>query len=140
MTLNELREALKKAKGPSRELDAAIYNATNKASEAFKSPTRGEWVTDSKMDVLERFGELPAYTSSLDAAVGLVERVIGSKHLMLDQGWRCDLPEGHATANIIDRQYGAPDREGEATAPTLELAICLALTRAMETETGRSHP
>jgi hypothetical protein len=56
-----IRELLEKAEGPSRELDAAIHEALVGAVE---------------VDDDGSFAILPFYTSSLDAALSLVEHVL----------------------------------------------------------------
>lgn len=106
--MRELIERLEKATGPDRELDEAIHAATNK-------PLRAGL----------RWGNIPNYTASIDAAVALTERVLP------DVGWS-------VATNRIDRRRVARLWTGEIddgkahAGASPAIALCLAILKAME--------
>lgn len=120
-----LIEKLEAADGPSRELDAEIHDALHSSHMAFNSGNQGWKVLagDPRSPTREYF-ELPAYTSSLDAAVALVERV---------------LPEVEFDINGYRKFYsavvytgGGPQNEVGAQGKHPALALCIALLKALE--------
>lgn len=112
--MRDLIERLEKADGPDRELDAKL--ARHLAGDPVDHWFRlfGDWFTDRT---------IPSYTSSIDAAVALVERVLpGAEWEVTNTGRR-------PGATVIS--YERRVREG-AYASTPAIAICIALLRAKE--------
>lgn len=116
--LDELIERVAGAPGHSRFLDAAIRAAVEP-----QHP-----ITDG----------CPFYTSSTDAALALVERVL--------PGWALEMtawPKVGADVTLLEVgpdgwRWSGMARTG-AEAPTLPLAIILATLRALKTLSGDSH-
>lgn len=100
--LTSLIERLEKAEGPSRDLDAAIFDAI--------PPT-----TDAPYP--------PEFTSSIDAAVSLAERVLPGRSIMM--GWR-QSSETRPWARV--GLWADPD----ATGATPAIALVLATLRALQ--------
>lgn len=130
MTHQELIAALEKATGPDRELDIRIGQATavegwrvlDDGSIEFWTPQDSEfgegWMT--------AFCELPPYTASIDAAMGLVpehsDYDFGSAKLV-----------GTFWALVID-----PDNEHKAKGcKSQAIAICIAALRARSKTEGQ---
>lgn len=140
--LRDLEKRLAEAKGPDREIDRAIAHAFERPWPGYKHTAAddnlrapgGAWICqDGSTTTLICANE---YTTSLDAAIALVERVL--------PGWfwtcgKCKL-NAHATVG--------PDRDGPAAHlladPKFDagfdadmdhgvpaLALCLAVTRAL---------
>lgn len=126
MTLSELREALEKAEEPSRELDAMMAVATLYAEQDAWSEECGK-VTIYLDGGGKRTERSEKYTSSLDAAVGLVERALPRWE------WSAESLSGTFYAEVVPMGGNNPVG-AKASAPAL--ALCLALTRAMEAEAG----
>ncbi len=95
-----LIDRLSKLDGPDREVDAEVHAATN-------PPLR----------VGLRFGHIPAYTASVDAALALAERVLPGWHWQVD---KCGavLRSGHA---LFSTDHSVP-----------AIALCIAILRAKE--------
>jgi hypothetical protein len=109
--LMELLERVKAATGPDRELDVMIGAALNFDVESMAMPF-GDYVglmgvektaiqAESHQSIL-RDG-LPRFTSSIDAALALVERklpgwTVANLSQQDDKTWYCELREGHLTS------------------------------------------
>lgn len=119
--LTSLIEKLEKAEGPDWELDADIGLSVGglKAHEEFGMA--GNWwtrYTDNGLTCA-----VPSYTSSIDAAVSLAERVLPN--------WQVNLSIFHEA--LSEASFGnreAPHARSLATKPAL--AICLATLRALQ--------
>lgn len=118
-----LIERLDRAEGPSRELDADIYIALNIPKERAGRIDRLDgcvgWhpVDAPYVSAIE----VPPYTSSIDAAVALAERVLPG----------CQINVTKFTANISRASLGNQwlAAENHKTPP---LALCLAILRALQ--------
>lgn len=99
-----LIEKLEQADGPSRELDAAIFEQVVKANRIAL--------------------DFSAYTSSLDAAVALVERVLPRHRWVIANRTG---PKVGGSASVY-----RDDSLKTAEAPTPALALCIALLKALE--------
>lgn len=109
--MRDLIGKLEKLDGPSREVDRIIHAVTT-------PPLRGEL----------RFGYVPIYTASLDAAIALVERVLPGWSFMLDNRLRPQaklLPPG---------QISSADER--STGETIAIALLIALLKAKEAQDG----
>ncbi len=151
MTLSILEEKLREAKEPSRELDAwIIYTLfpdatfmfdpgdvrTRRAAEYgklsdFPIQEWGKHPSDWDALALEFAARIPHFehnstrlTSSIDAAVGLVERVRPGCAFILTK-----LSDTEFGFDFGKREAAEP---AHAEAPTAALAICLALVRALQ--------
>ena len=142
--ISELLERVEKATGADREIDAALYNLLH--TDNFRPVAFNAFVQDdpeyfdlgryhdgwlvgkTKRDVYAE--DLERFTDSLDAALALVEAKL--------PGWSY----GVAMRGDKLRREGCDDErayawlkngeQAEADAPTLALALCLALLRALE--------
>ena len=103
-TLKELERALREAKGPSYALECSI-------AIAFGEPEQKP---------------LP-YTSNLDAAMALCERVFDSMAIDIEVAKRIVCGKTHGRAEICGLNCG---EGGKITAATPALALCLAIVRA----------
>lgn len=136
----ELIERLEKAEGPDREIDADLvcvccpgalvsqYIASDAEPSVFHAHALG----------LSDRSDVPAYTSSLDAALSLVERR-GWRPYTLDASikgrfsWMLASQDQRALTDDEGREYmGTAYASGVHSTPAL--AVCLALLRALSTE------
>ena len=116
--LAALLERVRKATGPDRELDYEIPLAVE------PPPPTGFWTTDREY--------YPPITSSIDAALGLVERVlpgwswrVGAYNL--DRVPRCEL------AQPVETEFGPGiGVRAQVDGPTAPLAILAAMLTALE--------
>lgn len=90
--------------GPDREVDHAIHEATN-------PPLRAGY----------RFGSVPKYTASLDAAVALTERALPG------QEWSTGVKDGQAWGKVRVNHLHSIADEG----PTPAIALILATLKAL---------
>jgi len=79
--LQALLERVEKAEGPDRVLDAAIWSAVTGHETHYPNPYMREAeglhaYTERRGDDLSRWYPVPGLTASIDAAVGLVERML----------------------------------------------------------------
>lgn len=114
--LEELIAALELAQGPSRELDAGIDMLVSKWSHPRKAV---------HADIQEEFvlPTVPHFTSSIDAAIALVERVL--------PGWRGSVQFGkfHEVVNAyISADHDAADELASHAMPAI--AVVLSTLRA----------
>lgn len=143
----ELRERLEAASGPDREIDVWMHAVlgfdTPRVDIYFPEGTLQHWWKQSHL----RFGgagtrdplrlirpftdpihEVPTYTSSLDAALALVERKLPG------WGWqvhsKSDSPHNDCFAFLGEDVADGPAYRAYAKTPAL--ALCLALLRAVE--------
>lgn len=125
---------LESAEGPSRELDRDLwemfdpkdfqrfyYNVKGSSNKAWPAKYKDEWTRERLLK------SAPAYTASIDAALGLVERVLGDE-------WNVTIATAYGSVNVIPNDpdsLGVSDpRAGHAYAPTIPLAILSALIKA----------
>lgn len=147
MTIDELIAALESAEGPSRELDAAIFNLLDlgrgwiafKADNCAAPPLnqrnvrmhdgwfKGRNLTDKYAEDLDRF------TASIDAAVALIERVLPGWNIvkieMIDEDaklYECQLETKSETGLV--GAYGVHK--------SIAIALCIALLRAVKENEG----
>ena len=144
MTSPDLIERLEKAEGPVRQIDREIAKAIDPT--VWKRATN--WASmpcGAPPDIIERdaIRWVPAYTTSLDAALALAERVLG-------KGWSYSIIGeigGGATVTLeqpdVDLGGGVIASPGlcgldefEAEAATPALALCAAILRSRG-EAGR---
>jgi hypothetical protein len=139
--LSELIERVERAEGPDREIDKQIWFALfcvpnegqiNKILGGPFDAARYRYLT--KDDFLPSDGTLsPAYTSSLDAIVGLIEREL--------PGWLGDVDV--CTSWADDGSFGARlfppkvDTNYASQATTPALAMCGAFLRALSARGGK---
>lgn len=133
MTLSEIIERLEKADGRNRELDCYIWVAA-KGGDA-----RMHYISDSSEFVwergidgmwiraVERFKTVPAFTSSVDAAIALAEKVLPGEPV--NMGW-AQTTETRPWARV--GIWSAPDATGLTPAIALVLAILSALRAKQE--------
>lgn len=127
MTLASLIERVEKAEAGSRELDAAVWAAAN-GYELFEHDGAGWRYRMSPDDIMrhERTGYISPYTTSLDAALALAERVLPNIGAW-DVGHAYDAEPSHYARLVLVRD-GDPEVFGRA--PTPALALVLAVLRA----------
>lgn len=113
-----LIERLEAAEVGSRELDAAIWYALIETC-------------GGKPDK-DMIGRWPDYTTSLDAALALAERVLPGWHWELDNVGGS--PYAANLTNPVGRFLICGDTEVYSTAPTPALALCIAILKAKETK------
>lgn len=126
MTLTDLIEALQKATGPDREIDRDIADTLGLGpDESWERPKHQRGIIN--MDVgnwskgnISRSS--PRYTSSVDAAIALAERVLPGRSVMM--GWR-QSSETRPWARV--GLWPDPD----ATGATPAIALCVATLRAL---------
>jgi len=116
--LSRLVERVWKAGGPDRELDAAIGVTIGGLTIDEHDPIR-RW-RDERGNTVALLGALPEYTSSFDAALALVEKVLPRHRVIITKQ-----PDGTGAVTILSYEqswagYGA----------TPPLAILLALLSA----------
>jgi hypothetical protein len=127
--MTDLIKRLEEAEAGSRELDREIAKLIDKA-EWDKCANWASMPCGAPPDVIDRdaLRWLPAYTTSIDGALALAERVLPEWRPMLRAHtgyWRA-----HLAAPNLDY---ANDRTGRASTPAL--ALCIAVLKA--TDTGR---
>lgn len=116
MTYADIVSRLEAAEGADRELDIEIVRRCISPDEAV---------------LHERYGvHCYEFTGSLDAAIGLVERLLPDWYMQLE---RRPGRDPYAALGMPT----AADWTAEAAAATLPLALLLALFRALEAEKGR---
>lgn len=118
MTIAEIIEKLEKAEGADRDLDAAIHIATN-------PPLREGY----------RFGNIPVYTSSIDAAVQLYDRVLPGFLWGITQ----DAADGDVEfqGNVWpNAQPFDASKDHFGYHSRAAIALCIAILRALQTKEG----
>ncbi|MGX5719875.1 hypothetical protein [Shinella zoogloeoides] len=133
--LSSLIARLEKAEGPDRELDRDIALTVD----GFVYEKRGKdakpWFYHStiggRRQLISPYNSerLPAYTSSIDAAVSLAERVLPGRSVMM--GWR-QSSETKPWARV--GHWTDPD----ATGATPAIALVLATLRALDQKNGEA--
>lgn len=143
----DLIERLEKAEGPDREVDAEIcialqYGGLN-SDGASNVRTDPDWEGDLLFEIEgdahpECCSPIPALTSSLDAAIALIERVLpgwfwrAGKTSLFPNGWAY-VSKTHPSN--CDRQDEAACADGRAANPAI--ALVLATLRALQQEEKR---
>lgn len=126
LDMSALIALLEAAEAGSRELDAAVWAASN-GYELFEHDGAG-WRYRMKPDDImrhERTGYISPYTTSIDAALALAERVL--------PGWRKFVEvvgDGRGSACVF-LAHEAIDRPW-FHAPTPALALCISILRAIQ--------
>lgn len=115
--MKDLITRIAAAAGPDRSLDVAVHEATG-------LPFAMEYWSEASTEQTRNLNLVPRYTASLDAAVGLVERVL--------PGWDWKVAK-HGTAKVSD-----PDGVGVSadyicwTAASAPLALLSAMFKALD--------
>ena len=123
--LLRLADEVEAMEGPSREMDRRVLACFGKAREQAGKITFGEHL---------RRWHTERVTASVDAALGLLAEVL--------PGWDCatktwDIWSGGPYARVTPRQS---DQEVDGShAPTLPLAICAAVLRAVAAREGKAE-
>lgn len=135
MTLQSLLERLEKASGGDREIDARLAEAFGGFADVIRALNEDGSTFDAMVDYGEdSFDECPRYTSSLDAALSLVERVM--------PGWgyflRHDADSGYVAALVYPDAFRVTP--GATKAASMPLALCLALVRAKLEDEAKDTP
>lgn len=126
--LSELIRRVEAATGPDREIDVAIWQAATGEPPHYEDHLgEGPFVQygDSVWWV-----ELPALTTSLDAALSLVERRLPGRNWLIGRG-RLRATEPLYGAQIMDGQAVIGEGESEHTPA---LALCRAMLKALDAE------
>ena len=131
--MTDLIKRLEEAEEGSRELDRDISKLIDKA-EWDKCANWASMPCGAPPAVIERDAVrwLPFYTTSLDAALALAERVLpGARWVMVQQpvGW------GAMPLLFDGAAWNCPNDPGETVHALLPLALCIAILKA--TDTGR---
>jgi len=152
MTLQELLERVEKAEVPDRELDAALWAALWHGKPARFEDSRAQmfythfprhaarpepeawhnlWRTEDGTAV-----SYPSYTSSLDAAIALVEKKFPNAEFSFDAtkvGVRCDLAPLGISRLLPDAEMttSGAKRHGGAAIPAMARALISALLKAL---------
>lgn len=133
----ELIDKLEKATEGSRELDAAIFRALGAPlPDQFASlKVDLQWQPDGTATM--PVGEMqvrynpPAYTTSIDAIVALIERKLPGRESELVNEARAAVGKAHA----LHVRRWKRDEDGSYT-HALALALCIALLRALQHQGG----
>lgn len=132
--LNKLAERCEAATGPDRELDAAIVLALNPGAE-FRPYREGKRVTKCWLFGADgrviRYGgpeDMPAYTTSLDAAMTLVPDSMGAS--VSRHGKRGDDCEAYVGKSDSDARGNFMTQTAHGNAKTMALALTAAALRA----------
>lgn len=123
--LSGLVERVRGLNGPDREVDWRIADATNHPS--FEKRFEHMWPPFGPKSKLDR--DIPAYTASVDAALALVERVHPWNPWMEIKGCQ---PRKDGTPGAL--WIVTMDGVAECRAPTLPLAILLALLLSLQSQ------
>lgn len=134
----ELIEKLEKAETGSRELDAMIYCVEH--GHAYSRPYGNDfamWVdgVPHEVKIIDRY--LERYTASLDAAVALAERVLPGWSIFTCLGQTVWPDKPPCWADVGSREFqddidGHDQENSTGFAPTLPLALCLAILKAVQ--------
>ena len=133
MTNATLLQSLPEAGEGSRDLDAKVWAAVN-GYELFEHDGAGWRYRMHPADIMrhERTGYISPFTTSLDAALALAERVLPGL------GWGAVQGSGEqAKANVMPADA---DHGFVGTANTVPLAICIAILKAQSTEPNKDSP
>jgi hypothetical protein len=119
--LQELLERVEKATGEDRQLDGDILKALIHPNADMRHDGDAYWLPDVEMHGFET----PYYTSSIDAALSLVEEKL--------PGWGYDLHGGGADRKIYVTLWHADEKSRflNGRGATLPLALLNALLRAL---------
>jgi len=122
MTIEELISRLEKAKGPDRELDGEIHIACGLAGDS--AHTWGPY--------LRRKMVRPAYTSSIDAALRLKDKILPGWFWRVGHG---SVQPGWAHLNRVHPDHCDPEDVSTGWAASPALALCVAILRAAYNQT-----
>lgn len=144
----ELIEKLEKAERPRRDLDVAIADAVLPQREDACFHVGGrllppKWAaTGSVADAHYYYIAAPHVTTSLDAAVALAERVLPGWSIFTCLGQTVWPDKPPCSADVGSREFqddidGHDQENSTGFAPTLPLALCLAILKAVR---AHMHP
>ncbi|WP_421591151.1 hypothetical protein [Shinella sp. M27] len=141
--LSALIEKLEKAEGPDRELDEAIWlavipGASRKNLLADHPDEKPLWeYHDVERNLCFRGGIIPSYTSSIDAAVSLAERVLpGWVVDHIGQDYAGDIPVLRGLGWCVELMNGEHHVVGQSK--SLAIALVLATLRALQSKGGEA--
>lgn len=148
MTLPELIAALEAADGPSRDLDAEIAQTLDPALIRPTVITRdgsppGNHFADTLLDPRQtgyhQFVTVPAYTTSVDAALSLIPARCELGGIERHVQWEDGLEREYGV--IVNHLSDAGNYAGDSTAghDHLAMAICVATLRAIKATTQPDH-
>ena len=138
--LSELISSLEAASEGSRELDALVFCAAHgHAFERWSELRETGFIyrRPSGVSVCSLGEDEKPYTTSIDAAVALIERKLPGWTLANlsqedDKTWFAELREGFLTSyRRVIHSSSEPGRLPSARPPTPALALCIALLRAL---------
>jgi len=149
---SELIARLEKATGPDREIDARLDHATRRAgivwglgdnfgvtpADVVDHWTDEQWAERSK----ELAQSMPHYTSSLDAALALIERVMPGALWRIEKQGPVALSIYAAESRHLHAFWatcGLPGEQEGAHGATPALALLLALLRAQGADTTKEE-
>lgn len=122
MELTELLERVRKAEGPDRELDFWLTCLVQNGGRLGQFRSASAWV-----EAATHFGwNSPRFTSSIDAAVGLVERILSEANY-----YGADRDPGGWSAYVSRNNVPSGHWVFEAEHKTAPLAILAALLQAL---------
>lgn len=138
MNLTDLIPRIESGEGEDRELEAEIWLATTPGATRRKSTvtsSKGLWppyVLDETRDATDALITVPAYTTSVDAVLALVEAklpgwAVASLGQTDQKGWWAELRKGHITSYDV---VAISDTRIRITSPAR--ALLAAVCRAME--------
>jgi hypothetical protein len=126
MSLTELIERVEKLEGPDSGVDLALAVGIGGFAWERRGPDRREWLYPTGRDWFHRLDHAPRYTASLDAALGLVERVLPGLYM-----WRVEFDDEPTPYPCEARVFAEGHIEGGASAKTPALTLILAMLRAL---------
>lgn len=132
--LNLIARKLEEAAEGSRELDGVIWKACEEKPGDDWQMMSGAWHRRDPDDYVA-FDTPPSLTSSIDAALALVDRIYPDRPRRTDIT-ELVLPNSRRYSVTLQIGSHAPDA-ATGNADTLPVAICLALIRALIAKEGR---
>lgn len=135
MTLTTLLPRLESGEA-SRELDALLAQALDKPDDLLNGMRFDEAIERFPRDLagIANYWPIPPYTTSLDAALALAERVLPGWAWMV-RGSHCD-GDGASFAKVWRPYADPPAGDFDALAHTAPLALCAAIVKAKLGEVG----
>ena len=141
--LDELIEKLEKAEGPNYRLEIDIFKLFNPEYAEYVEGRGGlVHVNDGEDQRVLSNVRAPNYTASLDAAVALAERVLPGWSIFTCLGQTVWPDKPPCWADVGSREFqedidGHDQENSTGFAPTLPLALCLAILKAVR---AHMHP
>lgn len=137
--MGDLIERLESASAGSRELDVAIWTTLEPGRRAAQlGRAKGMWPKRPSLDEIEErtrifdFSSTPRFTTSLDAALALAERVLPEwQQVHMSRVWTgLKFPGNGPRSEVVLRRTSEWAPRATASAATLPLALCIAILRA----------